>query len=108
MNSIALLFIGGSLCYIASAFISNYVPFQNSSYYYITGLSISLIANSIWLTIAKSTENAHTRYLYGLYWDSMIVIAFAFIPVLLWNSRLSFNVIIGVFFILLGIFITKV
>ncbi len=102
-------FIPGAICYILSVLVSNSNRLQNVPlYYYLNGISISIAANLLWLTIAKRAPDQHVRYLYGLYWDAMIVGAYCLVPVLVFNVRISNIAILGVFLMILGMVLTKV
>lgn len=102
------LFIPGALCYILSVVVSNSTRLQSTPYYLLVGISISIVANLLWLTIAKHSLDQHQRYLNGLYWDSMIVLAYALLPLYLYNVRLSWSATLGVILMLVGMVLTKV
>jgi multidrug transporter EmrE-like cation transporter len=72
------------------------------------GLAISIIANFLWFSIARETTQKETLYLYGFYWDSMIVLAYAAIPFLFYGVRVGMVQSLGLLLIIAGIILTKV
>lgn len=98
----------GMLIYCLSAYTSFNAEFKKSNWFFVAGLGMSILANLIWMNIAKNTEDVSRLAVIGLYWDSMIVLAFLFVPMLVFGMELTTTQWVGVGLIVAGIFVTKV
>lgn len=104
---IYIYFVIGFIAYCLSAFISHLKEFHSSVWYYVTGITIAVVANILWLTIAKNSPNSTFTTYAALYWDIMISVCFLIVPLLLFDVKLSNYGILGVILILVGIGLTK-
>ena len=104
---IPLFYLFALVVYSASVALSysNYAKAQ--SWYFPVGVGMAMLANFVWMYIAKTTIGSHEIYLRGLYWDFIIVGCYAFIPVLFFG--VSFNGIkaFGVALTVVGMILTK-
>lgn len=105
---ILVSFLIGGIVYLGSATLvyQNELK-QHPWLYFGIGLTLALVANLMWLSIAKHTENASQLYLYGFWWDSLIIGSYALVPVLFYGVRPAPTSIIGIILILVGIYLTK-
>lgn len=102
------LFLAGFLLYVFSVCLQ-YVPaLKSSSAYYAIGLSVAIAVNLLWLTVAKLASDGKQLYMYGIYWDAMIVASFSIVPVLFYGVRISGYSLLGLGLILTGTILTKV
>lgn len=100
-------FFIGLIVYIAAVFLSYSEKIKVLNAYFVVGLILGIIANFCWLYIAKNSPEKHQIYVYGLYWDSMIVGVYTLIPILAMGVRLSWTTAIGGLLIIAGIMLTK-
>lgn len=105
---IYIQFLMGFLLYITIATITYSVDFKQSYWYYPIGLIAGLGANFLWLWISKSEQNASSLVVKGLYWDAMLTITYAAVPMLMFGARLNFYQTVGFGLILGGLILTKV
>ena len=101
------LFLLGFIIYSTGAWISYSDTIKQSFWYYPLGLTLSVIANYAWLTIAKITPNKDDILLYGSIWDSIILGTFIIIPFMFFDLKLGYKDAIGFSLIILGILIVK-
>lgn len=101
------LYLLGLLIYIISVYITYSDKIKQSPYYFYIGISLSMVCSFLWMYIAKHSSGKQL-YLNGIYWDSMIVGCYSLIPVLAFGVRMSSLNFLGVFLVLVGIFLTKV
>lgn len=104
---ITFLYLIGLITYVTSASISFIEPLKRSAWFYPIGLILALIANIIWLHIARTTLDKELVYIRGLVWDAMIVGAYVAIPVIFFGVRLSGVALLGVTLIITGLVLTK-
>lgn len=103
-----ILFLIGILIYCAMAYISYEVGFKSSIYYFPVGLILALLANFIWLTIAKRTLDTKELFIYALIWDICLTLSYFVTPLVLFNLSLDIKHVIGVILIILGIIAIKI
>lgn len=103
-----LPFFIGLIVYILAVFLSYSEKIKVSNAYFVVGLILGIVANFCWLYVAKNSPEKHQIYVYGLYWDSMIVGAYTLIPILAMGVRLSWTTALGCLFIVGGIMLTKI
>lgn len=103
-----LSFLIGMAIYCTSAYISFNADLKKTNWFFVVGLALSILANLIWMNIAKNTVDVSRLTLMGLYWDSMIVVAYLFIPMVLFGIQLTATQWVGLGLMIIGIFITKV
>lgn len=81
---------------------------KNSPHYYLYGASAAIVANLIWLSIAKSELNPSKLVLTGLYWDVMLTMCYLIVPIILFNAKITNLQYLGIGVIITGIILTKV
>lgn len=105
---IYLSFFIGFLIYSLNAYMSYHKGWQTQSFYFPLGMAIGLISSFMWLWVSKLVVEPSRLVKIGLYWDVMMTLCFLFIPVLLFNAKLSAANWLGVILILGGIVLTKI
>jgi hypothetical protein len=101
-------FILGALTYVAAVSIC-YIPAIKSSQCFMPiGLVCGLLANYLWLTIARSTSVNGEVLKLGIYWDAMLTMVYVLVPAIVFGARLSGWQMIGSILIGLGVVATKV
>lgn len=101
------LFIIATIFYLVSAYVSYAPNIKASPYYYIIGIFLAIVLNTLWLTIAKRTIDNSKLLLYGLYWDSIITFTFLLVPFLFFHIKLTPIQYTGIILIISGIICTK-
>jgi drug/metabolite transporter (DMT)-like permease len=104
---IALYFLMGALLYVVSVCLIYNESFKKTPYFIWVGLFVGLVANYVWLSIAKQSKGADL-YVRGLIWDCLMIAAYTLIPVMFYGIKLTPTTIIGCVLIIVGIFLTKV
>lgn len=104
---IYLYFLVGATIYSISAYISNSKVAQAANWYYPLGIALAVVANLIWLTIAKNSAGPSETLMKALYWDIMLSMCFIWVPLMVFNAQLSGYGYLGIVFILAGIALTK-
>jgi len=108
MIPIWLSFVLGFIIYTFAAFLSNSPTLKASSLYYILGIGIGAVANFIWFTIAKQIADHNKILTYGMYWDTIIILSFMFVPLAFYGARPNVITSIGLGFMFFGFLLTKV
>lgn len=103
-----LPFLIGLLVYIAAVFLSYSEKMKASHWYFPVGILIAIVANVMWLYIAKNSPAKESIYVRGLIWDSMIVGTYTLIPIVFFGVRLSSWTLAGAALIAVGLILTKV
>ena len=80
---------------------------KESWYYFPLGIGIAIIANFIWLSIAKTTNDSGEILILGAYWDIMILLTFIVIPFIFFEVNLSKTQYLGLGLIFTGFVVTK-
>lgn len=80
---------------------------KSTPYFYPIGLVIGLTANLTWLHLTKHTPEKNQLFIYGLYWDSIIVFTYMAIPLLFLGVKLDWKQVVGTILVVAGIFLTK-
>lgn len=102
-----LHFIGGVLTYAIAVSICYLPAVKSSPYYFPIGLACGVVANALWLDIARKVGSNDRILLHGFYWDAMIIMMYALVPVVITDVRLSSTSILGLLLIVTGIVLTK-
>jgi hypothetical protein len=92
--------------FLASASYSQTLKVSN--YYYIAGILAGIVANVLWLSIAKNETNPSKLVMTGLYWDVMLTMVYILIPFLFFGAQANLWQVGGIATIVVGIFLTKV
>ena len=100
-------FIGMSI-YLLMAFASYSTWLKESKIYFPLGILAAIIANFIWLSIAKSEVNPSVLMIKGLVWDAMLTGCYLLVPILFFNARFTFVQGLGVILVIIGLLLTKV
>lgn len=103
---IALYYFVGMIIYTLSAIMSYSVKAQAAKWYFPVGIAMAMLANFIWLYIAKNSIG-HQTMIRGLIWDSMIVMCFVAVPISMYGVKLTSTTLLGVSLIVVGIILTK-
>jgi drug/metabolite transporter (DMT)-like permease len=101
-------FLLGMLLYGAIAYTSYSEALKASKYYFLIGLGAALVANLIWLLIARAEPDSSKLMIKGLFWDSMLTIVYIVVPLLLFKANLSMTQSAGLGLIVMGLILTKV
>lgn len=101
------LFIVAIFSYSSLVCLTYLKDLRETWYYLPVGLGLALLNNFIWLTIARQSPNEHVLYLYGIYWDTIIILTYTLIPFLMFNIKLSNISWVGIGLVLLGLLVTK-
>lgn len=105
---ITLAYTIGFIVYSLAVVLSYSDRLKNTSWVFFSlGLVLAVIANVLWLWIARTTQIPSELYIRALVWDSMIVGTYTLVPIMMLGVRLSSTAIIGIFIIIVGIAITK-
>lgn len=102
-----IIFLLGLLFYSLAVALSYNETVKASWYYFPVGILIGMITNFLWFWIAKQISDKSIIIKYGFYWDTMIVLTYALIPMLFFGVRLSSMTEIGIALIAIGIILTK-
>jgi multidrug transporter EmrE-like cation transporter len=70
------------------------------------GLTLALVANYLWLSIARASGSPSETQTNGFIWDGIIVLSYALIP-LFYGARLSPLQMLGVALVVAGMVIVK-
>lgn len=100
-------FLLGFGLYLTYAWTNYYEPFKNSKWFFPVGLGLALLANAVWLYIAKNTSNPPTLLLRALYWDVIVLASSLIIPFAIFGTKVSMMQGAGIFLIVAGIVLTK-
>lgn len=103
-----ILYSIGFILYILSAILSYSAKAKLALWYFPVGIVLAIIANCIWLYIAKSSNIGHETFIRGLVWGSMIVICYVAVPIMFYGVRVSGMTALGALMIVAGIFLTKI
>ena len=68
----------------------------------------AMIANVIWIYIAKKTLDPNTLVFYALCWDSLVVVASILTPIVMFANLPSMLSTIGIAMVLTGLVLVKV
>lgn len=98
-------FLVGFLAYSGAAILVYSISKPN--FYYFIGLSLALLANLSWLSIA-SQSSGKDLFFKALYWDTMFLLIYLCIPIFMFNVRLTLSQLLGVLLIVIGMIVTKV
>lgn len=99
--------LGGALAYAVAVSICYIPAIKAGPWYFPTGILCGIAANAIWLHLAKNQIDNSRILVAGFYWDTMIIITYTLIPVVLFGVRVSWTTAAGLVLIGLGIFLTK-
>jgi len=102
-----LQFFVGFLTYSCLAFASYSEFLKNHPLYYYLGISLAILANLSWLSIARAESNSSLLMIKGLWWDSMLTIVYLTVPILFFQARFSLVQSIGIGLTVLGLFVIK-
>lgn len=89
------------------AFVSYHGGFKNSNWYYPVGLLAAIGVNAVWLWVAKIEQDPSKLILKGLYWDSMLTLAYLIVPLIIFSVRLSVLQGAGLVLIVCGLTLIK-
>jgi hypothetical protein len=103
----SLFYSIGFLLYALSATLSYSERAKVSAWYFPVGIAMAIVANLIWLHIAKISTVGSETFVRGLIWDSMIVMCYVIVPILFYGVRLNGIAGLGAVMIVVGIFLTK-
>lgn len=104
---IAFYYIVGLVIYTLSAMMSYSNKAQSAKWYFPVGVGMAMLANFLWLHIAKISVG-HETFVRGLVWDSMIVMCYVLVPIILYGIRLTGFTALGAALIVAGMFLTKI
>jgi multidrug transporter EmrE-like cation transporter len=101
-------FATGFLTYLGLATASYSKSFQASRWYLPVGIAAAVLANFIWLSIARSEPSASSLVIKGLIWDVILTGTYLLVPILWFGAALTNLQCVGIGFVILGIILTKV
>lgn len=104
---IYIQFLIGLIIYLFMAFASYYDALKQSKYYFPLGILAAIIANFIWLSIAKSETNSSALVIKGVLWDLMLTLCYVAVPILFFKTQFTVNQIIGILLMLVGLIFIK-
>lgn len=99
-------FIIAFFVYSGLAYTSYSSELKSSPYYYVIGIAAAIIANLLWLNLARNVP-ADKLVLLGLFWDIMLTVAYLLVPILFFETKLSALQWTGIGVIILGIVMVK-
>ena len=100
-------YIVGMAVYISSVLVSYSTSLKQTNWYFPIGLSLAIVANTMWLYIAKHSSVKDDLYVRGLVWDAMIVSAYVIVPLIWYGVRPTGYTLAGCIFIVIGLILTK-
>ena len=105
--SVVPALVMATLIYSVYGYIIYNPAFKGSNGIVGLGLLCALLANTVWILLARNTSDSAKLFQYGMYWDTIIVSTSIFVPILLFGVRLSYLQAAGLAIALLGLFIMK-
>lgn len=104
---IHIQFLIGFVVYLIMAWTTYYLPFKETKFFFPAGIAFAIIANFIWLSIARATPEASVLLMRGLYWDVMLTSCYLLVPFVLFGAKVALLQALGIALIILGIILTK-
>jgi multidrug transporter EmrE-like cation transporter len=65
------------------------------------------MANFLWFSVAKKMIDKELLYVYGFYWNSIVICTYALVPIVLFGVRPQPLTIVGIGLIIAGILVTR-
>lgn len=103
---IYLQYLTGSLVYLQLATLSYSKDFQAKNWFLPVGLALAVIANLVWLIIARREPSTEALLIKGLLWDVMLTGCYLIVPIFL-GVQLTLIQIFGIILIVAGMILTK-
>lgn len=101
-------YILGAILYSIAVCLAYSGSFKESKWYFLIGIAVGVLANYIWLWIAKHSPDKHQIYISGLIWDSVLVGAYTLIPIMFFGVRFTNLTALGVILIVSGFLVIKI
>lgn len=105
--NIALIYIIGLAIYSAAVVASYSEKIRMSNWFIPANMAAGLMTAYLWGSVVRQTNDNNQIYVRALWWDSMIVLTFALMP-LTFGIKMNTVSAIGVLLIIIGIIITKI
>jgi multidrug transporter EmrE-like cation transporter len=86
---------------------SYYSPFKNSPWYFPVGLGAAIVANFIWMSIAKEELDTSALVIKGVTWDAMLIMCYVLVPILFFETKFTTIQASGILLTVIGLFMTK-
>jgi multidrug transporter EmrE-like cation transporter len=100
-------FLFGLMMYGVLATASYNETFKASNWFFPVGIVSAVIANVLWMSIAKAEPNSSHLMVKGLIWDSMLMLVYLVVPLLFFGARFTLMQSFGVGLTLIGLLCTK-
>jgi len=101
-------FLIGFIVYASQAALGYSTAFKTSPFYFPVSVSTSVMSGFLWFAIAKRLGGDHAAVLrYGFIWDSMILLAYALVPILCFGVKLDLKTSIGLGLVVAGTVVLK-
>jgi len=104
---IYVYFIVGAITHIIAATIAYQVHLKDKWFFSPTIIIAGLISGFMWSLVAKYTKDSNSLYFYGMVWDAVLVLVYAFMP-LLFGVKLHTTGIVGLILVLVGLMLLKI
>lgn len=101
-------FIVGFITYLGLASASYSKAFQSSRWFFPVGALAAMMANVLWLSIAKSEPSASELVIKGLYWDVMLTATYMLVPIMFFGAEITLRQYAGIGLIIIGIILVKI
>ena len=105
---IYLVFAVGMIAVSTVIYLGYAVTNKDSWWMVAVGALMGTISSASWVTLSKLLADPYKVFLYGFYWDAVVLFSVLLIPLFLFNVRPSVNAWIGVALVTIGVFITKI
>jgi drug/metabolite transporter (DMT)-like permease len=97
-----------TLVYGLYTYVSFSPELKGSNLIVYLGLLCAVLANVVWVFLAKDTTDNNKLIRYALYWDSLIIIITLLVPVILFGIRFSVLQLVGLIATILGLALIKI
>lgn len=104
---IYLQYLTGGLVYLQLASLSYSKDLQSKPWYLPVGLVLAVLANLVWLVIARREPTPEGLLIKGLIWDVLLTGCYLIIPILFYQVQLTLIQIFGIILIVSGMILTK-
>ncbi len=92
---------------IGCAFTYN-EKFRQSDWFVLIGVAIGVTINALWFYAVKCLDDKDRIYTFGLIWDSIMMITYYLLPILMFGVKLDKVTIIALLLIVIGMVLLKV
>ena len=97
----------GFITYCIYAWIGYDISMRNSSYFYVSGMALALLANVFWLILVRISESQEKIAYYGTLWEVVVIVS-SIIPIFIFKIKTDAGFWIGLSLVLIGVMVMRI